>query len=126
MLRHGAGVPRATEAQAGAEFAHQLQHPFPLGEDDDLHLGGVADLLEDFLQLAELGTGAVVVTEDIVRVADHAHHRQFAHELVEFDRQQRAAPGLRAQLRDNSFVALVGLALGVGERDEADVIGAGG
>src|SRR5439155_10345079 len=62
-LRDAAGVPGETEIEPLAEFAHQLEHSFPFGEDEDL--GPVlAALFQDFLKLAQLRALAVLGIED--------------------------------------------------------------
>ncbi len=119
-------MPGAVESEAAAQLAHELEHPFPFREDDDLHVGVVATFGEDRFEFRELRAGAVIFIEDEVRVADHAHHREFAHQPVQLRGQQRAALGLRAQFRDDALVALVGFTLRLRHRHEAHVVGAGG
>src|ERR1044071_9484020 len=91
-LRDAAGVPGEPDVQPPAAPADELEHAFPLGEDDDL--GPVpAAFLEDLIQFTELRADAVVRVEDVIGVADHPHHGQFAHELVEFLPGEGPAPG---------------------------------
>ena len=55
VLRYRAGMPGEFEAHLDRQFAHQLEHPFPLGEDDHLAPGLGQQLGEDVFQLVELG-----------------------------------------------------------------------
>ena len=92
LLGHAAGVPGVTDVALVAQVAHQLEHPFPLGEDDDLGVI-LAAFVQEFLDFRQLGTGAVVGVEDVIGVADHPHHGQFALELVLLLLRERAALG---------------------------------
>ena len=53
-----------------------------------------------FSSSPSFGTVAVSGIEDVIGVADHAHHGQFAHELVLFLLRERAAFGDVSQPRD--------------------------
>ena len=64
-----------------AEVAHELKHPLPFREDD--YLGVVFPaILEQLSQLAQLWAAAVFEIEDLIGVANHAHHCEFALKLL--------------------------------------------
>ena len=60
-------------------LAHQFEHPLPFGKDDHLHVGFSRHSSRIFSSSASFGQARVFGIEDVVRVADHAHHVQMAH-----------------------------------------------
>ena len=107
-----------------AQLARQFEHPLPFGEDDDLDVGVVAAFFEELLQFRQLRAGAVLGIEDVVGVADHAHHGQMAQQLVLFLLRERAAFGDAGQLGDDALVVVVFALLLGAERDEVVAVGA--
>ena len=122
-LRHAAGVPGELDAGAGRVLAHQLQHPHPFGEDDDLALRIVEKVGQQPLDLLHLGTVPVLVAEDPGRVADHAHAGEELLEPVELVLGERSFRGERGEALHVEVVVLVGPGLGIGHRHEEGLDG---
>ena len=99
-------MPGEPEVHPLAQLAHQFEHPFPLGKDDHLRVV-LAALVEQLFQLTELGAHPVFRVEDVIGVADHAHHRQMAHELVLLLLRERTALGDEGKPRHRAFVPIV-------------------
>ena len=78
LLRDGAGVPGKAEFETAAQVPHQIQHPLPFGKNNHFDVPIVTAFLQDFFQLFKLGTSAMLRVEDIIGVANHAHHVQMA------------------------------------------------
>ena len=104
QLWHRPGVAGVAQAQALAQGPDQFEHALPLGEDDDLDVAVLAALFEDLLQFVELGAGAVLRVEDVIGVADHAHHGELPEQLLLLLLGQRPALGDAREARHLSLV----------------------
>ena len=94
-LRNGAGVPGELDAGGHGAFAHQLQHPHPLGEDQYLTLRIAEQIRQQALDLVQLGALVAFAVENGGGIADHAHARQELLQQLEFLLGER--PGLRTR-----------------------------
>ena len=98
--RHGAGVPGEADPHLLDLLAHQVEHPLPFGEDQDLGIRLGEQLFQDLRELGQLGADPAVDVEDVRGVADHPHAGEPALELLEFLGQEGTAPGLGEELGD--------------------------
>ena len=125
LLRDSAGVPGVADAALVAMVTHEFEHSLPLGKDDDLGVVAGA-FVEQFFNFSELGADAVAGIEDVICVANHPHHREFALELVLFLLRERAALGDVDELQHLLLVAAIVLFLQFAQRDEMIPVGAFG
>jgi hypothetical protein len=96
-----------------AQATHEQEHALPLREDHHLDVRVVPAFFQDLFELAELGADRIVRVQDVIGIADHAHHRQLALQLVLLALAERAAAGLRGEPHDLVFVIGIGLFLPV-------------
>ncbi len=81
LLRDGAGVPGKADVGFLCPFADFPQHAFPLGEDDDFHIGIGESIFEDACELLHFwAVLALAIFDDGGRITDHAHHTKQNHQ----------------------------------------------
>ncbi len=124
--RHGAGVPGEAGPHLLDRLAHQVEHPLPFGEDQDLGARLGEQPLQDLPQLGELGADPAVGIQDVGGVADHPHAGEPLLELLEFLGQQGTALGRVENLGDPPLVFGVAGDLLVFQRDEEVLVRAAG
>ena len=124
LLRDRAGVPGEAQLEPPAQIARQFQHPLPFRENDDFDVLVVAAFLEDFFQLLDFGAGALLGVQDVIGVADHAHHVQMAQQLVLFRLGQRTAFGDGSQPGHDAFMVVIFALLFRAQGDEIIAVGA--
>ena len=127
LLGDAAGVPSIADGISIRPGADLFQHAFPLGEDDDFHVGIGEAVVEDAGDFVELGAVlAIAVFDDGGRVANHPHHREQDHELVLLLLGEWPALGDLEELGGGLFhLVILGLH-GRGELDEVVAVGAVG
>ena len=125
-LRDAARVPGELDTGGDRVLAHQLQHPHPLGEHDDLPPRVLQEIGQQPLDLLHLGTVPVLVAEDPGRVADHAHAGEEFLEPLELLLRERPSRCQRGEALHVEVVVLVGPGLRIGHRHEEGLDGPAG
>ena len=92
-LGYIARMPGAIDAHLAYEFAHQLEHSHPFGENDDFACGLFQQLAQHAFELFQLGADTARGIENGRRVADHSHAGEILLQAVELFLRERAAFG---------------------------------
>ena len=117
-------MPGKAKLDAAAQLARQFEHALPFGEHDHFHVRIITAFFEDFLQFGNFGAGALFGVEDVIGVADHAHHIHMPQQFVLLGLGERAAFGNVCQSRHHALMTFVFTLLFGAERHEIVAIGA--
>ena len=102
----------------------KFEHAFPFGEEHDFDFRLCQAVLQDIFEFFDFRGRAVFAIENIIRVADHAHHGQLAHQLLLLLLRQRTPLGDVNQPRYLRFVVTIRLALLMAQRNKKVSVGA--